>query len=123
MSDKADLLWGGRFKSGPSEALTKLSRSPEYYFDLAPYDIAGSKAHAHELERAGLLLQSETEKMVETLEQIDLEYRAGTLKAKWGDEDVHTFIERELTERLGDLGVITSYSIHYTKLYEDTGPL
>ncbi len=104
MSDKADLLWGGRFKSGPSEALTKLSRSPEYYFDLAPYDIAGSKAHAHELERAGLLLQSETEKMVETLEQIDLEYRAGTLKAKWGDEDVHTFIERELTERLGDLG-------------------
>ena len=48
-------LWGGRFAGGPSEALTELSRSTHFDWRLAPYDIAGSKAHARVLHRAGLL--------------------------------------------------------------------
>ena len=48
-------LWGGRFADGPSAALEKLSASVHFDFRLAPYDIAGSRAHARVLHGAGLL--------------------------------------------------------------------
>ncbi len=104
MSDTADRLWGARFKTAPASALTALSRSPEYYFALAPYDLAGCRAHAHELERAGLLSAAETVEMIAAIDQLDADYRAGQVHPIAADEDVHTFIERELTERLGALG-------------------
>ena len=46
MTQHSDRLWGGRFKTGPSPALTALSRSDPSFFRLAPYDLAGSRAHA-----------------------------------------------------------------------------
>lgn len=104
MSDSADRLWGGRFKTPPAAALTALSRSPEHYFALAPYDLAGCRAHAHELQRAGLLTEDETRKMTAAIDQLDADYRAGKVVPIAADEDVHTFIERVLTERLGALG-------------------
>jgi len=45
-------LWGARFKSEPSAALKALSRSEASFFRLVPYDLAGSRAHARELQRA-----------------------------------------------------------------------
>ncbi|MGZ4490718.1 MAG: argininosuccinate lyase, partial [Nocardioidaceae bacterium] len=48
-------LWGGRFAGGPSDALAALSKSTHFDWRLAPYDLAGSKAHARVLHRAGLL--------------------------------------------------------------------
>ena len=48
-------LWGGRFAGGPADALAELSRSTHFDWRLAPYDIAGSIAHAHVLHDAGLL--------------------------------------------------------------------
>jgi hypothetical protein len=48
-------LWGGRFAGGPAEAMFALSQSTQFDWRLAPYDIAGSKAHAKVLHRAGLL--------------------------------------------------------------------
>ena len=48
-------LWGGRFSSGPSAELAKLSKSTQFDWRLADDDIAGSRAHAHALHRAGLL--------------------------------------------------------------------
>lgn len=104
MSDRADRLWGARFKSAPAAALTALSRSPEHYFALAPYDLAGCRAHAHELERAGLLTPVETVTMIAAIDQLDADYRDGKIAPIAADEDVHTFIERVLTERLGSLG-------------------
>jgi argininosuccinate lyase len=104
MSQPTDRLWGARFKTGPSKALAALSRCPERYFRLTPYDLAGSRAHAHELQRAGLLDDVETETMVQALNQIGDDFREGTLHPTQDDEDVHTFIERVLTERLGALG-------------------
>ncbi|GME37336.1 argininosuccinate lyase [Pantoea agglomerans] len=97
-------LWGARFKSAPDASLTTLSRSPEYYFSLAPYDLAGCRAHAHELERAGLLSADETVKMVAAIDQLDSDFREGRVAPSHADEDVHTFIERELLARLGALG-------------------
>ena len=97
-------LWGGRFASGPSAELTRLSRSPERYYTLAPYDVIGSKAHAHELQRAGLLDAEETKQITAALQQISDDYLNNQLVPIESDEDVHTFLERVLIERLGPLG-------------------
>ncbi len=104
MSQPTDRLWGARFKSGPSAALAALSRCPERYFRLTPYDLAGSRAHARELQRAGLLDESETLRTLAALDEIGADFAAGNLHPTLDDEDVHTFIERVLTERLGALG-------------------
>ena len=104
MSQPTDRLWGARFKSGPSAALAALSRCPERYFRLTPYDLAGSRAHARELQRAGLLDESETLRTLQALDTIGEDFAAGRLHPTLDDEDVHTFIERVLTERLGALG-------------------
>jgi argininosuccinate lyase len=71
---------------------------------LAPYDIVSSQAHARELERAGILTAAETDTIVTELDVIRTAWRAGALLPSEQDEDVHTFIERVLTERLGPLG-------------------
>jgi argininosuccinate lyase len=104
MPDATDRLWGARFKSAPAEAMANLSRSPRSYFRLTPYDIAGSRAHANELQRAGLLDTDETARIIEALNGIDADFAAGSIEPIAADEDVHTFIERLLTERLGTLG-------------------
>ncbi len=104
MSDATERLWGARFKSGPAEAMANLSRSPQAYFRLTPYDVAGSKAHANELNRAGLLDAEETRLIIAALTSIDADFAAGKVQPIPADEDVHTFIERLLTERLGTLG-------------------
>ncbi|NCE86330.1 MULTISPECIES: argininosuccinate lyase [Pseudomonas] len=104
MSQPTDRLWGARFKTGPSAALAALSRCPERYFRLTPYDLAGSRAHARELQRAGLLDESETLRTLQALDGIGADFAAGNLHPTLDDEDVHTFIERVLTERLGALG-------------------
>ena len=63
--DEARLaLWGGRFASGPSDALAALSKSTHFDWRLAPYDLAGSRAHARALHRAGLLDDDTLEAML-----------------------------------------------------------
>ena len=98
-------LWGGRFGGGgPSDALTALSRSTHFDWQLAPYDLAGSRAHARVLHRAGLLTDDELEQMVGALTELSAEVAAGTFTAVEADEDVHEALERGLTEKLGALG-------------------
>ncbi|WP_436788169.1 argininosuccinate lyase [Yinghuangia sp. YIM S10712] len=98
-------LWGGRFSDGPSEALAKLSASVHFDWRLAPYDIAGSRAHARVLHKAGLLTDDELARMLEGLDRLEADVAAGRFTATIEDEDVHTALERGLLERLGpDLG-------------------
>ena len=97
-------LWGARFRAPPDPALMRLSRAEASYFRLAPYDIVSSQAHARELLRAGILTAAETGTVVAELETIATDFRSGALAPAEGDEDVHTFIERVLTARLGPLG-------------------
>ena len=52
-------LWGGRFADGPSPELDALSRSTHFDWRLTPYDLAGSRAHANALHRAGLLTDAD----------------------------------------------------------------
>ncbi|MCF2527479.1 argininosuccinate lyase [Yinghuangia soli] len=94
-------LWGGRFSDGPSEALAKLSASVHFDWRLAPYDIAGSRAHARVLHKAGLLTEDELTRMLAGLDRLEAEVAAGTFTATIEDEDVHTALERGLLEQLG----------------------
>jgi len=94
-------LWGARFADGPSEALAKLSASVHFDWRLAPYDIAGSKAHAQVLHRAGHLDADELARMLEGLDTLLADVLAGEFTGTVADEDVHTALERGLLERLG----------------------
>jgi argininosuccinate lyase len=104
MTQNTERLWGGRFKAGPAPALTALSRSDPSFFRLAPYDLAGSRAHAQELRRAGILEAGELEQLLREIDRLDAQFRAGEVQPSLDDEDVHTFLERELTQRLGAVG-------------------
>lgn len=97
-------LWGGRFKSGPSTALANLSRAHPSYFRLYREDLAGSRAHASELKRAGVLDTAEFTTIREALDRIEADVTDQREKPIPADEDVHTFLERLLMQRLGPLG-------------------
>ena len=98
-------LWGGRFAGSPSEALAALSKSTHFDWRLAPYDIAGSHAHARVLHRAGLLDDAALEAMLAGLGQLLADVQSGAFGPEQDDEDVHTALERGLIERVGaDVG-------------------
>ncbi|RBY83212.1 argininosuccinate lyase [Blastococcus sp. TF02A-30] len=97
-------LWGGRFGGGPSPAMAALSKGTDVDWKLALFDLAGSRAHARVLHRAGLLAEDELEQMLGALRILSEEVAAGTFTAIESDEDVHEALERGLTEKLGALG-------------------
>ncbi|CAM3928201.1 argininosuccinate lyase [Janibacter anophelis] len=98
-------LWGGRFAGGPSDALAALSKSTHFDWRLAPYDIAGSRAHARVLHGAALLDDPTLEAMLAALERLAADVESGAFVPAEDDEDVHTALERGLIERAGaDVG-------------------
>jgi argininosuccinate lyase len=98
-------LWGGRFAGDPSAALAALSKSTHFDWRLAPYDIAGSRAHARALHHAGLLDDTTRDAMLAGLEQLLADVESGAFGPQPDDEDVHTALERGLIERAGaDVG-------------------
>ncbi|MEX5300104.1 argininosuccinate lyase [Kocuria sp. CPCC 205292] len=94
-------LWGGRFAGGPADALAALSRSTDFDWRLAPYDIAGSRAHARVLHTAGLLSGEELEGMLAALDRLEADVRSGAYTPAPSDEDVHGSLEKGLIERAG----------------------
>jgi argininosuccinate lyase len=97
-------LWGGRFESGPAEALTRLSMSVQFDWRLARYDLLASRAHAGVLHRAGLLDDRETARLLAAIEDLSQDCLTGAFRPSAADEDVHTALERGLLERVGSLG-------------------
>jgi len=104
VSESPTRLWGGRFAEGPSPALTALSVSTHFDWRLARYDIAGSRAHARVLARAGLLDDAELAAMLAALDELDDDVASGRFTPIPDDEDVHSALERGLLERAGELG-------------------
>ncbi|MET4639638.1 argininosuccinate lyase [Mycetocola sp. 2940] len=98
---EAGALWGGRFASGPSPELLRLSKSTHFDWQLAAYDIAGSRAHAKALAAAGYLTETELEAMLDALHRLHDDVASGVITAAESDEDVHSALERELIERAG----------------------
>ncbi|MFB2586131.1 argininosuccinate lyase [Herbiconiux liukaitaii] len=98
---EAGALWGGRFSGGPAPALTELSRSTHFDWQLAQYDIAGSRAHARALARAGYLTAEELEGMLHALDQLSDAVQSGEFSPDPSDEDVHSALERGLIDFAG----------------------
>ena len=97
-------LWGGRFESGPADALARLSVSVQFDWRLARYDLLASQAHARVLHRAGLLDDAEAARLLAALDDLGRDCQTGTFRPTASDEDVHTALERGLLERVGSLG-------------------
>jgi argininosuccinate lyase len=94
-------LWGARFTTGPSPELQALSRSTHFDWQLTPYDLAGSRAHANALHRAGLLTDADHAELLRGLAVLGERYDAGDLVPAPTDEDVHGALERLLLEEVG----------------------
>lgn len=94
-------LWGGRFASGPADVMAALSKSTDFDWRLAPYDIRGSKAHASVLHSAGLLSAEELERMHAALDGLNARVESGDFVPALSDEDVHSALERGLLEIAG----------------------
>uniref|UniRef100_UPI001FE4EC09 lyase family protein n=1 Tax=Pseudonocardia pini TaxID=2758030 RepID=UPI001FE4EC09 len=101
MPESTGALWGGRFSGGPADALAALSKSTQFDWRLAPYDIRGSKAHARVLHRAGLLSAADLDGMLAALTKLEADVLAESFLPAPGDEDVHSALERGLIERAG----------------------
>ena len=105
MSTNEGSLWGARFADGPAPALAALSKSTQFDWVLAPYDIAASKAHAKVLHRAGLLTDEQRDGLLAGLDSLGADVADGSFAPIVTDEDVHGALERGLIDRVGaDLG-------------------
>jgi argininosuccinate lyase len=97
-------LWGGRFDRAPAPEAVALSRSLSVDVRLAPQDVESSVAHVRALEDAGLLGAGEAAALEKALREVGEEIAAGRFAFHPADEDVHSAIERGVTERLGEVG-------------------
>jgi argininosuccinate lyase len=97
-------LWGGRFADGPSDALFALSRSVQFDWRLAPYDLRSSLAHLAVLESSELLPADTVSKLRSALKELQVEVISGKFAPIESDEDVHSALERGLTEKIGAVG-------------------
>jgi argininosuccinate lyase len=97
-------LWGGRFAGGPAEAFDRLNASLAVDRRLWPQDVAASRAHARMLGARGIIPREDAEAIVWALEQTEQELAAGDFVFAPEDEDIHTAIERRVTEIAGDAG-------------------
>lgn len=97
-------LWGGRFAETPSDALFALSRSVQFDWRLAPYDLRSSLAHLAVLESSALLPAESVLKLRGALKELQSEVSSGKFLPIDSDEDVHSALERGLTEKIGAIG-------------------
>ncbi len=100
---RAHRLWGGRFATASAPALEALNRSIGTDFRLWPFDVQLSKAWAVALWDAGVLTLSESQRLEAGLDLVGERLRGGE-GADAADEDVHTMIDRMLTQVVGELG-------------------
>jgi len=97
-------LWSGRFDTEPDAAAFEFGASFRFDRRLFEDDVTGSIAWARALARAGVLATDEARRIEETLAAILAQGRSDPAFVDGPDEDVHSFVERLLVERLGDTG-------------------
>jgi argininosuccinate lyase len=98
------MLWHGRFEEGPSDELLAFSQSLSFDQRLASDDVVGSRAHVRGLVRAGILTSDESDAILAALDQVAAEFDKGAFAFEPTDEDIHTAIERRVTELAGPTG-------------------
>ncbi len=97
-------LWHGRFEGGPAEELMAFTVSLPYDQRLAFDDITGSRAHVRGLGRGGVLDDGEVAAVLAALDQTEVELASGSFVFVASDEDIHTAVERRVTEIAGPAG-------------------
>src|SRR5258706_5321992 len=97
-------LWSGRFDAAPDAAAFEFGASFRFDRRLFEDDVTGSLAWARALARAGVLPSDEAQQVDASLQQLLEQGRSDPSFVSGPDEDVHSFVERLLIERLGDAG-------------------
>ncbi len=97
-------LWGGRFTKETDALAYAFNASISYDKKLYKQDIAGSKAHAAMLGKQGILTEEETKQILAALDEILEDVSSGKLEITEEHEDIHSFVEAVLIQRLGDAG-------------------
>ncbi len=97
-------LWKGRFKKELAKETNDFNSSISFDSRMFEEDITGSMAHAAMLGATGIIEKSESEKIIQGLSEILDDIKSGKLEIDMSAEDIHTFIEGELTARLGQTG-------------------
>ncbi len=97
-------LWGGRFSEPTDADLQALNDSIRFDRRMFAQDIAGSIAYAQAIAAVGVITTDEAAAIINGLETVRAEFDAGTFELKPGDEDIHTAVERRLTELVGAVG-------------------
>ncbi|MBL8132218.1 MAG: argininosuccinate lyase [Anaerolineae bacterium] len=98
------MLWGGAFEAPTDEQVRRLNDSIGYDQRMYAEDIAGSIAYAQAIAAAGVITPQESEQIVAGLERVLREFEQGEFQFEPGDEDIHTAVERRLTEFVGAVG-------------------
>ena len=100
----ADKMWAGRFSKEVDETVNAFNSSISFDGRMYRHDIQGSIAHATMLGQCGIISKSDSEKIIDGLKGILTDIENGSLEMDMTAEDIHMFIEAELTKRLGDVG-------------------
>ena len=97
-------LWGGRFRKGENKLMEEFNKSFGFDYVLYKKDIEGSLAHVYMQVQVGLLTEEEGRQITEGLEGILEDIESGKLPLNGDYEDIHSFVEINLIERIGDVG-------------------
>ena len=97
-------LWGGRFTKETNKLVENFNESLSFDHRFYKQDIRGSIAHVKMLAKQNILTYTERDKIIEGLKSIEADIDAGKLKFDDGSEDIHSFVEAHLIERIGDTG-------------------
>jgi argininosuccinate lyase len=97
-------LWHGRFEGGPAEELMAFTVSLPFDSRLAADDLTGSRAHVRGLARGGILTEAERDAVLAAIDAVEGELDEGTFAFVPSDEDIHTAVERRVTELAGPAG-------------------
>ncbi len=97
-------LWGGRFTKETDQLVYNFNASITFDRKFYRQDIAGSKAHVRMLGKQGILTEEEVSDIIRTLDEILLDVEEGRLEISDTYEDIHSFVEANLIDRLGDAG-------------------
>ena len=97
-------LWQGRFQKELDKQTNDFNASISFDSRMASQDIRGSIAHAAMLGKQGIIDEAESAIITNTLREIAAELESGKLDIDMTAEDIHTFVEAELTKRIGDSG-------------------
>jgi argininosuccinate lyase len=97
-------LWGGRFSEPSDDDLKALNDSMRFDRRMYREDIAGSIAYTRAIAAVGVITSEEADAIINGLQAVQAEFDSGTFEQKPEDEDIHTAVERRLTELIGSTG-------------------